>query len=291
MVENYEEDDEMIIELEISKESNENKIYILCNKNKLKEDIQKNEEYYNTNNLKPPKAFELFNIYNTKIYLNDKEINFNYKLNIEKKGTYKVKIKSKVKLFSLASMFYNCNNITKIKFIKINTKNVTDMSRMFCYCSNLAELDLSLFNTNNVTNMKSMFYFCTNLTKINLSSFNTNNVVDMSQMFLNCEKLDELNLTSFNTNNVVNMSHMFFLCKKLKKLDLSSFITNNVINMKYMFYYCENLAKLNLSSFNFNNVFDMEKMFLNCNFLNVVLVNKKYFIKIKNETYFYELKI
>ena len=40
-------------------------------------------------------------------------------------------------------MFFNCKYIKDIKFIKLNTNNVTDMSGMFYKCSKLSELNLS----------------------------------------------------------------------------------------------------------------------------------------------------
>ena len=63
------------------------------------------------NNINPPKEFNYFNKNNTKLYLNDKEIEFNYKLKFNEIGTYKIIIKSNINLYSLSSMFYNCRNI------------------------------------------------------------------------------------------------------------------------------------------------------------------------------------
>ena len=50
-------------------------------------------------------------------------------------------------------MFYDCDSIKTIKFLKINTNDVINMSEMFYNCENLINLDLLSFNTNNVTNM------------------------------------------------------------------------------------------------------------------------------------------
>ena len=160
---------EIILELNISDEEKNKEIYILCDKNKLIEDNKKSENYYKENNINPPKEFNYFNKDNTKLYLNDKDIKFNYKLKFNKIGINKIIINSYIKLFSLSSMFYNCSNINNIKFIKFNTKNVTDMSYMFYHCKNLSKLNLSLFNTKNVTNMSYMFDECKNLSKLNLS--------------------------------------------------------------------------------------------------------------------------
>ena len=71
------ENNEIIIELEI-KISNKEKgkeIYILCNKEQIIKD--------NKNKLKT-KIFDYFNENNTKLYLNDEEIQFNYKINFNK---------------------------------------------------------------------------------------------------------------------------------------------------------------------------------------------------------------
>ena len=116
---------EIIIELKISYKEKGNEIYILCDKNKLIEDNKIYEDYYKENNINPTKEFNYFNKDNIKLYLNDKKIEFNYKLKFNEIGTYKIKIKSNINLISLSSMFYNCNNIINIKFIKFNTNSVT----------------------------------------------------------------------------------------------------------------------------------------------------------------------
>ena len=83
----------IIIELEINNPGNKNEINILYDKKQL------NEDYFNKDN--------------TKLYLNDKKIEFNYKLKFNNLGTYKIKIKSNVHLFSLSTMFYNCKTLLK----------------------------------------------------------------------------------------------------------------------------------------------------------------------------------
>ena len=114
----------------------EKEIYILCDKNKLIEDNKKNKYYYKKN---PSKEFNYFNKNNTKLYLNDKEIEFKYKLKYKIKETIRIKIKSNIKLFNLSTMFYNCKNVKNIKFIKFNTNNVTNMNEMFYQCNNLSD--------------------------------------------------------------------------------------------------------------------------------------------------------
>ena len=123
---------EIIIEIKVSEEEIEKEIYILCDKNKLIED-NKLKKKFNKNNFNPSKEFNYFNKDNTKLYLNDKEIKFNYKIKFNKIGINKITIKSNINLISLSTMFYNCNKINNIKFIKFNTNNVTDMREMFSY--------------------------------------------------------------------------------------------------------------------------------------------------------------
>jgi surface protein len=108
------------------------------------------------------------------------------------------------------------------EILKINTSNMTDMSKMFYACNKLTELDLSSFNTTNVTNMGSMFYSCDGLTSLDLSSFDTTNVTDMHWMFYECYALNSLNLSNFDASNVTNIGWMFHNCNKLHTLRLDN---------------------------------------------------------------------
>ena len=91
-----EEDYEIIIELQISN-NGEKEINILCDKEQLIKENKEKENYYKENNINPPKEFNYFNKNNTKLYLNDKEIEFNYKLKYKIKETIKIKIINKIK--------------------------------------------------------------------------------------------------------------------------------------------------------------------------------------------------
>ena len=74
-----EEDNEIIIELQISNNEKEKEINILCDIEQLIKDNEENEDYYKRKKINPPKEFNYFNKNNTKLYLNDKEIEFNHK--------------------------------------------------------------------------------------------------------------------------------------------------------------------------------------------------------------------
>ena len=71
------EENEIIIELEMANVEKKKEINILCDKEQLLNDNKENEAYYKENNINPPKEFNYFNENNTKLYLNDKEIEFN----------------------------------------------------------------------------------------------------------------------------------------------------------------------------------------------------------------------
>ena len=176
----------------------------------------------------------------------------------------KIKIIIDYNVKSLCGLFKDCKNINKIKFVKFNRKDITDMSYMFYNCFNLKELDISKIYTDNVQDMRAMFFKCGSLEKLNFSKFKTDNVKDMSNMFYECSSLVELNLSNFNTQNVQYMSNMFNKCSSLVNLNVSSFNTENVIYMPDMFSECSSLKELNISNFNFSNIKLMSHMFAFC---------------------------
>ena len=56
-----EQDNEIIIELQISNNEKENEFNILCDKEQLIKDNKEKENYYKKNNINPPKEFNYFN--------------------------------------------------------------------------------------------------------------------------------------------------------------------------------------------------------------------------------------
>ena len=102
---------------------------------------------------------------------------------------------------SLAGMFKDCVNLTKVKLKGLDTSEVIDMTSMFENCSELGTLDLSSFNTEKVLDMGRMFSGCRNLASLDLSSFNTHKVRNMRNMFSRCNSLMALCLGyEFSTN-------------------------------------------------------------------------------------------
>ena len=199
------------------------------------------------------------------IQIDNKDISFNYRVNLEK-GKHKIKyiIKDTNKITNLNFLFYGCSKLTNLDLSYINTKNVIDIDFMFSMCKSLTNINLSHFNTKHVINMKYLFSWCESLTFLNLSSFNTENVINMEGMFFSCKLLSCLNLHNFNTQKVTNMEKMFGLCKSLISLRISSFNTQNVTNMLGMFLGCESLTNIYLDNFNTQNVRYMQFMFSHC---------------------------
>ena len=170
------------------------------------------------------------------------------------------------KIENMINMFSYCSSLTELDLSKFNTQNVTDMSYMFYNCTNLTNIKFSdNFNTNTVKDMKCMFYYCTSLTNINLSNFNTTNVTDMSYMFGDCRSLKNLDLSKFNTDKVTDMYSMFSYCRSLTNIKFSNnFNTSKVTDMSYMFFECNKLTHLNLSNFNTQNVTNIGYIFYKC---------------------------
>ena len=206
--------------------------------------------------------FNLENINNFILIIDQNETKYQQIFDYLKKGIHEIKIKIYAENLSCRKMFKNCKNLIEIEFN--NFFDVTDTSEMFTNCSSLKNVNLTDFSTNNVTNMKEMFSNCVNLPEIDLSSFNTKNVTDMNHMFSDCENLYELDLSSFDTNNVTDMNGMFGDCCNLTKIDLSNFNTEKVKDMNLMFYNCNNLISLDVSDFRTENVTNMKGMFYEC---------------------------
>ena len=100
---------------------------------------------------------------NIHIYFNDNNKEINKKEITKDDKVTKIKIILKHKIKSLFKLFYCCDCIKKINFIKFKRDDIKDMSYMFSECSSLEELNLSNFNTNNVIDMCDMFCGCSSL--------------------------------------------------------------------------------------------------------------------------------
>ena len=71
-----------------------------------------------------------------------------------------IKIVIDYEVETLAELFLDCKNITKINFVKYNRKDITDLEGIFDHCESLEVLNISQLKTDNVDNMKFMFFNC-----------------------------------------------------------------------------------------------------------------------------------
>ena len=129
----------------------------------------------------------------------------------------KVTFLDTIKPLSTATWFSNCTKLTAfVGLDKLDTSNVTDMSRMFARCSAVTSLDLRTFNTAKVTTMKQMFNNCSALQTLDLRNWNTGNVTDMKDMFKGSGYLTKIQVDdTFTVAKVTDGTDMFKDCKSL----------------------------------------------------------------------------
>ena len=167
----------------------------------------------------------ILNNKNTELYINNIKIEYKNYFIPEKEGKYNIKIKFNIDLTDCSYMFSNCENITKINFIRFNTKYVNTMKYMFNKCKNLEYINnLILFDTSSVTDISNMFSNCYKLNNLDLSLFNIKNVKNMNHLFDYCYNLKNLKLFYFNNNKIKDIIDIY---NKLK------IVPNNIKNNKY----------------------------------------------------------
>ncbi len=145
--------------------------------------------------------------------------------------------------------FGGFTNCTKMNLSKLNTSNVTNMTRMFNNCSVLIALDVSFFDTAKVESFSYMFAHCNNLTEITgVGKLVKDSATSLTSMFHSCSSLTALDLSNYETKNVTNMSSMFNSCSKLQTLNISGFNATSATNVSSMFTNCRNLTTLTLGT-------------------------------------------
>ncbi|WP_295162846.1 BspA family leucine-rich repeat surface protein, partial [uncultured Brachyspira sp.] len=138
----------------------------------------------------------------------------------------------------------------KIKFNKIDTSLITDMSGLF-ENSRLRKFDgIETWDTSNVVNMESMFEYAVYFNH-NINNWNVSNVKNMKKMFLGAESFNQP-LNNWNVSNVENMRNMFYVAKSFNQ-PLNNWDTSNVKNMIDMFEGAESFNQ-DLNSWNTNNL-------------------------------------
>ena len=69
----------------------------------------------------------------------------------------KIITKDPIKPKNIMYMFQELENVTEVDISKLDTSEITDLTRFFSNAKNLKELDISTMDTSNVTNMSYMF--------------------------------------------------------------------------------------------------------------------------------------
>ena len=154
---------------------NESKNQIVCIYKKDKDEINLLHDYKeNFNNFgKTEKKWYIeakneINEKNIDIYINDKNIKFDYKYKSNEIGDIKVKFIFHNLLTNIYGMFYKCSSLISINLSLFNSTKINNMYNMFCDCSSLKSIDLSSFNTSNVNIMRNMFGGCISLIYLHL---------------------------------------------------------------------------------------------------------------------------
>ena len=106
---------------------------------------------------------------------------------------------------------------------------------------------------------------------------------DCSCMFYDCDNIIDIDFSQFNTENVIYMNSMFAGCNWLTSIDLSSFNTENLVSMENIFSYCYSIESVNLSSFSGESLLYFDKMFKESSSYITIIINKKFYEKIKSE--------
>ena len=241
---------------------------ILTIKGKNTQRILNNETfnmYYN--NLDTYKNL-VFGIKPSEIYINDIKQTYTdfFVYNLEQ-DINEIRIRFNDNLQHCNVMFYEMENILKIKFENFDTSELESIDFMFTECSNLISLDLSNFDTSSIKYMHKLFYYCGNLVSLDLSNFKTSSVEYMSYMFYSCKNLTSLDVSSFDTSNVISMEYMFAYCSKIETFDLNNFRTPSLQKTQGMFESCTKLISIGLSNFDTSHCGNMNGMFRSCSSL------------------------
>ena len=154
-----------------------------------------------------------------------------------------------IKPLSTASWFYEFVYCKYMDLTKLDTSNVTDMTKMFMYCgTGLSEGRVSA----------------------NLSALDTHNVVSMYYMF-DSSHFVHLDLSSFNTRKVKNMSGMFYYASTGKVTYGPNWDTSGVLDMTHMYQY----SRVPFESQHFDmDSADTSYMFRNNSMLSSITISK-----------------
>ena len=101
-------------------------------------------------------------------YFNDSKEEIKRYYLTEKDNVNKIRMIIDYQIESFYGLFFGCNCIESVDFIKFNRNNIIDMNNMFAYCRSLKKVKFTNFNSKNVKDMSYFFEGCSSLKEIYL---------------------------------------------------------------------------------------------------------------------------
>ena len=124
------------------------------------------------------------------------------------------------KVISYETRFINiCGNKTSYHILFDGRKE--EIKRDFISKGeNISKIKIIIDEDKEMNSFNGLFKYCDCMEEINFIKFNRRNIIDMSNMFKDCRSLKKLNISKLKTDNVTSMKYMFKGCSSLSILDL-----------------------------------------------------------------------
>ena len=151
----------------------------------------------------------------------------------------------------LETMIANGDDVTKV-----NTSEITDMSRLF-YGNSTFNQDISGWDVSNVNDMDYMFGFAESFNQ-DLRNWDVSNVTLMSNMFFLASAFNG-DISGWEVGNVTDMNHMFYKASAFNQ-DISGWDVSSITDMRNIFSSASAFNQ-DLSSWDVSNVTSMSSMF------------------------------
>ena len=171
------------------------------------------------------------------------------------------------------SLFDNCKDLKRVKFLDFDTSKMISMFAMFSNCRKLTDPDIQNIDTSSCTSFESMFENCKVLGEngtIDLRNFNTSKVKSTIKMFMGCSRLRSIDVSTWDTSSLKSVSEMFFGCKSLFEADLSNWNMQCCSKLDWLFSECTGLRTVDITGWKTPMVFSLKGMFSNCNLLREI---------------------
>jgi len=160
---------------------------------------------------------------------------------------------------NLEGLFKNCKSL---KYVSMDTTNVSNMSLLFDGCSTL--VNAPELNMGQVTTASYMFRNCSYLTNVPL--YNTSALTQPNSMFESCTSLRTI--PPFNLTACSNIDYMFYTCVSLEKVPPLN--TAALTSVSGAFVGCHSLKEVSI--INTSAVSNFSNCFQNCYALQRVYI-------------------